>query len=471
MASEPTGQGASRQGEASSIAHDQTLLADEAMAQGAADTMVDSNSAPFSGLTITMQPACESGQAREVTLQELARTTHSRPSVLPGLDKSGGQQRLVLTDKPRYQTQQALGEGASGEVLLALDADIQRMVAVKRLKEENAPSESLLRFVDEIRMVGALEHPNIVPIHDVGLDQNGQYFFIMKYVEGETLESIITNLMKGDAEYHRKYTFDYRVSLFVEILKAMEFAHAQGVIHRDIKPANVMIGPHGEVMVMDWGIAKRITKERPDGAVANAAGDAVTAELSEKLELADSGQSTPVRERMYQTTDRIIVGTPAYMSPEQVRGDTDLVDERSDVYCLCAMLYELLALDSYLEPKTSIKDLLIAVLNEKPRSPLFIRNPHQGPVPAQYIHFIMKGLRKDPAERYQTVTEMRDLLQRLSEGYIPVQCPITFTKRGMHGALHFVDKHPMVTFASLCGGALVILGGGGYLVTSLLGLF
>ena len=109
--------------------------------------------------------------------------------------------------------------------------------------------EALARFVEEIRTTGGLEHPNIVPIHDVGLDEKGRYYFIMKYVDGETLESILARLRAGDRETHARYGFERRVEIFKGVLEAIAYAHARGYIHRDIKPANIMVGAFGEVLV------------------------------------------------------------------------------------------------------------------------------------------------------------------------------------------------------------------------------
>src|SRR5262249_27698511 len=160
----------------------------------------------------------------------------------------------------------------------------------KRLKREVQGPESLARFVDEIRTIGQLEHPNIVPIHDVGVDDNGEHYFVMKYVDGETLESIITKLASGDATYHARFNIEQRVLIFLRLLDAIAFAHAAGYLHRDIKPANVIVGRFGEVMLMDWGIAKRIDR----------GGEA----------LSSAGELPP---SSGQTCVGTLVGTPAYM--------------------------------------------------------------------------------------------------------------------------------------------------------------
>ena len=186
----------------------------------------------------------------------------TRVTVLPRVENEGEAVRLVRDERARYEPIRQLGMGGMGEVVLVHDQDIARPVAIKRLLPELDDAATLVRFVDEIRTVGQLEHPNIVPIHDVGVDEQGRYFFVMKYVEGETLEAIIEKLRAGDAAYHKRYTIERRMEIFLGVLHALEFAHSHGIVHRDIKPANVMVGRYGEVVLMDWGIAKPMAAAR-----------------------------------------------------------------------------------------------------------------------------------------------------------------------------------------------------------------
>ncbi|MBK8697929.1 MAG: serine/threonine protein kinase [Deltaproteobacteria bacterium] len=178
----------------------------------------------------------------------------SRSTVLPTWD--GG--AVFREGQLRYERLQSLGEGGMGEVSLARDHDIERRVAIKRLRPEHANTSALLRFAQEVRTIGSLEHPNIVPVHDVGIDEEGQHYFVMKYVEGETLESVIEKLQAHDPATERRFPIEARAQLFLGILRAVQYAHARGIIHRDIKPANIMVGPYGEVMLMDWGLARPV---------------------------------------------------------------------------------------------------------------------------------------------------------------------------------------------------------------------
>src|SRR5690349_17960262 len=146
---------------------------------------------------------------------------------------------------PRFDVIREIGRGGVGSVLAATDRDIGRRVAIKRMLTPYTRSrQAVNRFVREVRTVGRLDHPNIVPLHDVGRDPQGDYFFVMKLLEGTTLESIIGRLRNGDPEAHRRWTFARRTELFVQILQAMRFAHDKGIVHRDLKPANIMVGDH-----------------------------------------------------------------------------------------------------------------------------------------------------------------------------------------------------------------------------------
>nr|MBK7070572.1 protein kinase [Deltaproteobacteria bacterium] len=141
--------------------------------------------------------------------------------------------RLVVDARERFEAAKVLGRGGVGEVVLARDNDIERPVALKRLLPElEGGAEITARFVEEIRVLGRLDHPNIVPIHDVGVDPDGRYFYVMKYVEGETLEHVIERLMAGDPEYHQRYSFERRTEVFLQVLRGCRRARAGGAAPR-----------------------------------------------------------------------------------------------------------------------------------------------------------------------------------------------------------------------------------------------
>jgi eukaryotic-like serine/threonine-protein kinase len=387
-------------------------------------------------------PRSSSTAPGSVSPASLARST-----VLPEVELVGDVPQLVQSTRVRYEELKLLGAGGVGEVLKVQDNDIQRPVAMKRLLPEMRSASTMVRFMSEIRTVGRLEHPNIVPIHDVGIDDKGQYFFVMKYVDGETLETIIERLVAGDADYHRRYPFTKRVQIFTGILDAMSYAHANGIIHRDIKPANIMVGPYGEVVVMDWGLAKRIRGE----------GD-LPASLRDAPVPAAEPEGGTARGDLFKTRVGSLLGTPAYMSPEQARGQHDTLDERSDVYSLTVMFYELITLSHPLAGKNTLPDMLAAIVDEEPTfAPMLPPHPAQGGIPGELGWFFFKGLQKNPAARYQTIHEMIDRLTQRGEGNIPVQCPWTFMKRGSTGWMRLIDNHPALSLGGAIGFTLLTL--------------
>ena len=357
--------------------------------------------------TLAADPAATVVPTGTTTINTSLRTT-----VLPRVELHGEMPKIVADGKVRYELSHTLGEGGVGEVIKARDNDIDRDVAIKRLRAEVKSSHAtVLRFAEEVRTVGRLEHPNIVPIHDVGVHPNGEYFFVMKYVQGETLEAIIEKLVAGDPAYHARYGFERRVEIMMGILEAIAYAHSKKIIHRDIKPANVMVGPYGEVMMMDWGLAREVRGAEPSVSQAPAA------------ETQDSGGA----KKLFQTRVGTLLGTPAYMSPEQARGEE--LDERSDVYSLCMTFYELLTLRHPLADFQTLDAMLDAVKNAPIPQAVLHSTGVQSPVPADLSWFLERGLRKDKAQRYQSVEEMIARLRRRATGDIPVQCPITFSMR------------------------------------------
>ncbi len=341
----------------------------------------------------------------------------NRVTVLPRSEVIDSRTTLVVEERHRYEHDKLLGEGGAGLVTRARDNDIDRPVAVKKLRRENRDPGNLARFVEEIRMVGRLEHPNIVPIHDVGIDADGEYYFVMKYVEGETLESVIEKLRAGDREYHRRYPFERRVEIFLGVLEALNYAHGRGILHRDIKPSNVMLGPTGEVLVMDWGIA---------------------------CKMEDAAREND------------LVGTPLYMSPEQAMCKP--LDARSDIYSALIMFHELLGLTHYLHDRRHATAVIVGVQTEDPPSVNAHVNPVQGPVPYELHWFLKAGLDKDPNKRYPSVQAMIDRLHRRADGIIPIQCPVTFLKFFTNGWLRFMDRYPNVVVASMSLLLLSVIG-------------
>ena len=366
--------------------------------------------------------------------------------MLPRFEGSPDEPIVMVPDEERYQPIKVLGAGGMGEVLLGEDRDIGRRVAIKQMHLEMSSPANVARFVEEIRVVGALEHPNIVPIHDVGVDPSGRLYFVMKNIEGETLESVIEHLRAGDQAYHREYTFERRIHVFLSLLNALEFAHSRGFVHRDIKPANVMVGRFGEVVLMDWGIAK----SNAPTVAATPCETASRAEKPAKIAVVDDKTARP---SVLQTQVGALLGTPAYMSPEQARGDNQAIDSRSDLYSAGVLFHEFLTLNYYFSEHQTVPALLAAIVYDDPRvDDLNFRwnhHPTQPHPPVELLYFVRRVLQKAPERRLQTAHAMIEQLQGILEGKVNVQCHVTSTKRLFRELGRLVDRYTHLVTAGL----------------------
>jgi serine/threonine protein kinase len=221
----------------------------------------------------------------------------------------------------RYEIRRPLSRGGMGTVYAAYDRRLEREVAIK-VSNAAAPSSDLeARLRQEARVLAHLEHPAIVPVHDAGLLDDGRWFYVMKYVRGETLPQHVASLA-GEAAV---------LGVFERIAEAVAFAHAAGVVHRDLKPSNVMVGAFGEVLVLDWGVAKVLATP-------------TTPEFSPDPETTPESSPDPEKapESSSGTASGTRIGTPGFMAPEQARGDASTAGPSADVYSLGALLYWLL---------------------------------------------------------------------------------------------------------------------------------
>jgi serine/threonine-protein kinase len=302
-----------------------------------------------------------------------------------------------------------------------------------------------------VRIVGKLEHPGIVPVHDVGIDGDGRHYFVMKYVEGETLESILDRLRAGDPLYRARFSPGRRVEIFHELLQALRYAHAHGVIHRDIKPSNVMIGAYGEVLLMDWGIAKEIgAAERP----------IVEASPTGAGAGAPAGTAAADPKAAFRTRHGSLIGTPAYMAPEQARGETTKLDQRCDTYALSVLFHEMLTLHHYLEDRRALEQIIFAIgSDEEPGFMELVTACSREGVGAELVHFLRKGLKKKPEERYQSVDEMIEVLDAVRDQRVKVQCHLTFARRVTGALARRANRHPnLATFVGLFAIAVFAVG-------------
>jgi serine/threonine protein kinase len=312
--------------------------------------------------------------------------------------------RTELTVKPpnKYKTRNQIGEGGMKQIIQVKDRDTARDLAMALLAEnpDNEPTVEG-RFIHEARITANLEHPNIVPIHDIGVDHNGKPYFTMKLIEGETLAHLLTKVGQREPEYVEKYNLRHLLSIFLKVCDAIDFAHAKGIIHLDLKPENIQIGNYGEVLVLDWGLAK-IISDVSDPESLQPVTDKSLAELSKNS-------------NYDKTLDGEIKGTPGFMAPEQAAGHNSKRSQATDIYALGTMLYTILTLCKPIKVKNVQQALDDTVAGNI--IPVTERNPARS-VPKPLAAVTMKAMALDPADRYQSVKELIDDVDAFLGGYV-----------------------------------------------------
>ncbi|MCC6621807.1 MAG: protein kinase [Deltaproteobacteria bacterium] len=272
-----------------------------------------------------------------------------------------------VTQGDRYVLERILGRGGAGDVELVFDRDLGRRVARKKLRPEHRQDATLLQaFLEEAMLTGALEHPGIVPVHDIGVLPGEGPFYTMKRLMGEPLSTLLSKLRARDPDAVKRYDLPRLVEIFLQVLRAVAYAHERGVIHCDLKPGNVLVGVLGEVVVVDWGLAKV---------------------------LGEGGQ--------HQARSRLWSGSPGYMPPEQAESpDIDKLDRRSDVWALGAILYEILTL---VVPHADDTGKAPDDGSWRPILPASRRAPQGRFVPMELEAIADRALAKTPADRYPSV--------------------------------------------------------------------
>jgi len=313
----------------------------------------------------------------------------------------------------RYTVQEEIGRGGMGVILKAWDPQLRRHLALKRLRVRSgadrktaAGSQSLGRFLDEAQVTGQLEHPGIVPVHELGLDEDGQVFFTMRLVDGVELTEIFARVARREPGWTRVRA----LGLLQKACEAVAFAHSKGVIHRDLKPQNLMVGSFGETYVMDWGLA-RVLDRRSAGsnqspAVRPEPGEGIS---TDGRQGAGADRSTPAF-----TLEGTAVGTPAYMPPEQAAGRLDDLGPTADVYAMGSILYHLLAGQApYLDlcPRSSPHEVLKEVIAGPPTKLSRLRPD----VPPELEAICERAMAREIERRYPTMETLSEDLRAYLE--------------------------------------------------------
>ncbi len=353
---------------------------------------------------------------------------------------SGGE---TTSEGMRFRIVRPHAQGGIGKVFVAYDAELQREVALKQIRPERADdADSRARFLLEAEVTGRLEHPGIVPVYGLGMDDEGQPFYAMRFVRGTSFEEAIRQFHRADADpkrdpRERSMALRYLLTRFVDVCQTVAYAHSRGVLHRDLKPANILLGPFNESLVVDWGLAKVYGRgaseptrtkpagesspparpaadERQPGAGREASAAAVATDPGGEARGEDATEppSSEPPLGFSSSTDTAAgtaFGTPAYMSPEQASGRLDQLGPTSDVYSLGAMLYTLLAGRPSFDYVWCDVTALMDRVRQSEFSPPRKVNPR---VPRALEAVCLKAMQNRPEDRYPTATALAGEIER-----------------------------------------------------------
>jgi len=284
----------------------------------------------------------------------------------------------TLNQSTRYAYFKTIARGGKAIIQSCKDLHLSRVVCYKKLRPEFAADETeQRRFLREARVSAALQHPNSIPTYEVGRDSRGNYYFTMKLVHGYTLRELL------DEKYRERYDLTQLIDVLIQVGQALQYAHSHRVIHRDIKPENILVGPYGEVILMDWGLAK-VWKR--DGTPDEPATPEALAKGARTSSLTGAGQ---------------LEGTIAYMSPEQIDKDPQ-IDFRTDLYSLGVVLYEILARRTPVVGEM-VDEMIDQIQNAPPPRPSELTTAY---VPRLLETLALQCIEKSPDDRIQSCGEL-----------------------------------------------------------------
>ncbi len=372
-------------------------------ANGLEATEVD----PYATVLPTEYPASVQGEPVQQTVEDTYATRMSGNETEAGSGASGSgatqfwqspgvASAAGTVAQSRYRPVRLHARGGLGEIFLAIDGELNREVALKEIQERHGgQTESQFRFIFEAEVTGGLEHPGIVPVYGLGRYPDGRPYYAMQFIRGESLKAAIKALPRCDRRTvnppRPAHSLEFRQLLarFVAVCHALDYAHSRGVIHRDIKPENIMLGAHGETLVVDWGLAKALNRPDPDDQTA----------LKPLRPLSGSDAS--------MTMVGSVMGTPAFMSPEQAAGEIDGLGPASDIFSLGSTLYALMTGKPPFQAD-SFEDLLEKVKKADfppPRS-------HSRSIPPALEAICLKAMARRPEDRYPTAAAFAADIER-----------------------------------------------------------